>query len=83
VFTGIIEALGKIGAIGNAAAGASVTIDAPGIASQLRVGDSIAVNGVCLTATHCTSESFTCDLSPETLARSSFGRARTGKSVNL
>lgn len=60
-----------------------MTVSAPGIASDLNVGDSVAVNGVCLTVVHHTDNAFACDLSSETLARSSLGRARTGTPVNL
>jgi len=75
--------LGNIDAIRSAGSGASMTVGAPAIAGELRVGDSVAVNGVCLTATHCAGAAFTCDLSLETLARSSFSRARAGTRVNL
>jgi riboflavin synthase len=60
-----------------------MTVSAPEIASALKVGDSVAVNGVCLTAVHCTEDVFICDLSSETLARSSLGRAKEGTPVNL
>ena len=83
MFTGIIETLGTIDAIRSTGAGASITIGSPAIAGELKVGDSIAVNGVCLTATTCSSTGFTCDLSVETLARSSFSRARAQTRVNL
>lgn len=60
-----------------------MTIAAQKIAGGLSVGDSIAVNGVCLTVTRCAEDGFCCDLSQETLSRSSLGRARPGTVVNL
>jgi riboflavin synthase len=83
LFTGIIESMGTIRAIRSMPAGARMTTSAPGIAAALKVGDSVAVNGVCLTVVHCAKDMFTCDLSSETLARSSFGLAREGTPVNL
>ncbi len=83
MFTGIVEATGLIRALRHTKAGAAMTVSAPGIAGDLKVGDSIAVNGVCLTTVRCAQDSFDCDLSPETLARTSFGRAREGAPVNL
>jgi riboflavin synthase len=49
----------------------------------MRIGDSLSVNGVCLTAVHIQEKQFGADVSPETLSRSTFGRARIGERVNL
>jgi len=83
MFTGIVEATGLIRALRHGSAGAAMEVSAPGIADGLKVGDSIAVNGVCLTVVECGEGLFSCDLSPETLARTSFGRVREGTPVNL
>lgn len=60
-----------------------MVVSSPEVSSGLKVGDSIAVNGVCLTAVHCMGDAFACDLSAETLARTSFGKASEGAPVNL
>ena len=82
MFTGIIEETGVIRAMRAADAGATMLIEA-GMVSGLKPGDSVAVNGVCLTVTECRDRTFACDLSGETLHRSSLGRARAGSAVNL
>ncbi len=83
MFTGIIEEAGIIQSLRPSSAGASLCIEAPRIASELNVGDSVAVNGVCLTVVDQRGRHFSCDLSPETLSRSTLGRARQGTVVNL
>ena len=83
MFTGIIEETGLIRSLRPAAVGASIQVEAGRIASGLRPGDSVAVNGVCLTVREITGSCFTCDLSAETLRRSSLGRALAGTIVNL
>jgi riboflavin synthase len=83
VFTGIIEEVGTVGAIREGGQGATLTIRAPRIGPSVRIGESVAVNGVCLTATGVTGDEFTCDLSTETLRRSSLRQVRAGAPVNL
>ena len=83
MFTGIIEELGVIGGIEPRAAGSRLVVRAPLVCSDLREGDSVAVNGVCLTAVAVQPASFGADVSPETLRRSSLGTVRSGGVVNL
>jgi riboflavin synthase len=83
VFTGIIEEMGIIQDLRLLSDGAAVTVAAPGIATGVKVGDSISVNGVCLTATRVEVDHFICDISAETLRLSSFKQARQGTRVNL
>jgi riboflavin synthase len=83
VFTGIIEEVGLIRSLRPASAGASIQIEAVLIAPGLKPGDSVAVNGVCLTVREITGQRFACDLSAETLRRSSLGQAMAGTIVNL
>lgn len=83
MFTGIIEETGTIKELRIRSDGAVMTVVAKTIPLASKIGDSISVNGVCLTATHIGTDSFSCDLSAETLRRSSFSRARHGTLVNL
>lgn len=78
MFTGIIEELGKIISIGN-----SLKISAVKILEDIHIGDSIAVNGVCLTVTAFNDNSFTVDVMPETLCRTTLGKLKCGSVVNL
>src|SRR5258706_3063360 len=83
MFTGIIEELGEIAAVENHAAGSKITIAADLVTSDIAAGDSIAVNGVCLTALDVSPASFASDISPETLERTTLGDLRAGSAVNL
>ena len=83
MFTGIIEELGVIRELRFMSEGAALTVSAKAILSDLKIGDSIAVNGVCLTATRIGAGSFLCDVSAETLQRSNFRQAKPGTRVNL
>jgi len=83
LFTGIVEETGTIRSLRRESKGALMVISAPSIPAGLHVGDSVAVNGVCLTVVSGAAESFACDLSSETLKRSSFGQTSSGKIVNL
>jgi riboflavin synthase len=83
MFTGIIEAVGTIREWAPRGAGAAAGIGAASLAAALRPGDSIAVDGACLTVTGLRGDAFTCDLSPETLSRTTLGRLRVGSQVNL
>lgn len=83
MFTGIIEEIGVINSIGKGSASAVLTINASTVLEDVHLGDSIAVNGVCLTVTGFSGSSFTADVMHETLNRSSLGSLRTGSKVNL
>jgi riboflavin synthase len=82
MFTGLIADLGTVTALERDAAGARLGI-ATRLASELGEGDSIAVNGVCLTALEVQGDGFSADAMSETLRRSSLGDLRLGASVNL
>jgi riboflavin synthase len=83
VFTGIIEEVGKIQSIQRGASSAVLSVQASDIMQDIHLGDSIAVNGVCLTVTYFSSNSFTADVMHETLNRSSLGNLQIGSFVNL
>jgi riboflavin synthase len=83
MFTGIIEGLGTISAIHASGKGRHLTVTADFDLLQSRIGDSIAVNGACLTAVEIGGRRFVADVSPETLDRTTFGKARIGERVNL
>ncbi len=82
MFTGLVESLGRVASLERSAEGVRVVIDA-GLASEVSEGDSIAVNGVCLTATAVNGTRFAADVMNETLARSSLGGLAPGSGVNL
>ncbi len=82
MFTGIVEAVGTVARVSPGPAGARLAIAHP-IASALTVGDSVSVNGCCVTVTGSTDESFTADLMGETLQRTALGALATGAPVNL
>jgi riboflavin synthase len=83
MFTGIIERTGVIVGLAWQGGVQRLTVAAPGIAGQLREGDSLAVSGVCLTALEVNPEFFHADLAAETLARTSLGSLAPGSLVNL
>ncbi len=83
MFTGIIEEVGVIQELRFVSEGATITLAASAITAGTKIGDSISVNGVCLTATRVGSNSFLCDISAETLRRSNFRQAKQGTRVNL
>ena len=83
MFTGIIEELGTILDIGTTGKSGSISIKASKVLEGTRIGDSIAVNGTCLTVTALSSESFTADIMPETLRRTSLSIVKRGDKVNL
>jgi riboflavin synthase len=83
MFTGIIEGPGTISAIRPAGQAKRLTVEADFILDQTKVGDSIAVNGACLTVVKIGGKRFETDLSPETLKASTFGKAKLGDRVNL
>jgi len=83
MFTGIIEELGEVRSLVQGRAGARIEIAAGKILEGARVGDSVAVNGVCLTAVAFGSQYFRADLSAETIRRTSLQSVSSGTSVNL
>ena len=83
MFTGIIEELGTIESFAAHDGGAKLIVSASIVTSDSHDGDSISVNGVCLTALDVTPNSFAADLSQETLDRSTLGRLKPGSRVNL
>lgn len=83
MFTGIIEEIGTIESIKKGAHSATLTIHATTVLADVKIGDSIAVNGVCLTVTDYKSNYFTADVMHETLNRSSLRLAKPGFFVNL
>jgi len=84
MFTGIIQSLGSIQAMHGFGADSRLRIAAPELPLRsMSVGESIAVNGVCLTAVSYTDSGFEADVSGETLSRTSLGRLGPGSSVNL
>lgn len=82
MFTGLIESVGEISEVKPTAAGSRLRVTTP-LASELRPGDSLAVNGVCLTVIAADPLGLHADVSPETARVSSFGSVRRGASVNL
>src|SRR3954466_15666174 len=82
MFTGLVEDLGTVVAVDRTADGAALTVESP-LARQLGEGDSVAVNGVCLTAVGLCGDRFGADVMHETLRRSSLGEAHEGSRVNL
>jgi riboflavin synthase len=83
MFTGIIEELGCVRSIEDRGENARIVIDARVVTEGTNHGDSIAVNGVCLTALDIHDDSFAADVSRETLLRSTLGRLKPGVPVNL
>jgi riboflavin synthase len=83
MFTGIVKAMGVLESFPHTAAGGRMRIRAPEVVPQLKVSDSMAVNGCCLTVVALDGECFEMDLSGETLRRTSFGEMQPGTKVNL
>jgi riboflavin synthase len=83
VFTGIIEEVGKIQSIERGVNSAVLSVQVSEIMEDTHLGDSIAVNGVCLTVTSIYAKGFTADVMHETLNRSSLGKLKIGSPVNL
>lgn len=83
MFTGIVEEIGTILSVKKGVKSSALIISGDPIFEDMHIGDSIAVNGVCLTVTNKTKESFTADVMAETLRRSSLGSLKAGSKVNL
>jgi riboflavin synthase len=82
MFTGLVQALGTVAAVEPSEDGVRLVVEAR-LAAELAPGDSVAVNGVCLTAVEPTAERFAADVMHETLRRSSLADATAGAQVNL
>ncbi len=83
MFTGIVEEVGTVREIRKGQTSSFIEIQAKTVLSDVHLGDSIAVNGVCLTVTEFSADSFRADVMNETLNRSSLGSLRSGSQVNL
>jgi riboflavin synthase len=83
VFTGIVRERGTVAAIDGGEEGIRLRIEAPETAAQAALGDSVAINGVCLTVTARDGASLSFDAVPETLSRTALGRLAPGSVVNL
>ncbi|PLS07228.1 riboflavin synthase [Neobacillus cucumis] len=83
MFTGIIEEIGKVAKIKRTANSYVLTIEAEKILQDIHLGDSIAVNGVCLTVTSFSGKQFSVDVMPETVKATSLNNVQTGTKVNL
>lgn len=83
MFTGLIEALGQVEALAPCGPGRELVLVEPALAPQLTIGESVAVNGVCLTVVACQGNTFRFQLGPETLTRTNLGQLQPGDQVNL
>lgn len=83
MFTGIVEEIGTLKAIQKGRNSAILRIQAAKIMTDMHIGDSIAVNGICLTVTEFSASEFAADVMHETLNRTNLGQLRQGSSVNL
>ena len=83
MFTGIVEELGKIRSLSMAGSSGRITIQCRKVLENTKIGDSIAVNGICLTVVTMSNDTFTADVMAETVRRSSLGGCKNGDAVNL
>ena len=83
MFTGLIQALCRVKAAQKSAASMRLTIDLQKPVEQARIGDSIAVNGACLTISELNGSAATFDISSETLSKTTLGKLTAGKTVNI
>ena len=83
MFTGIVEELGRVAKLEPQTDAMRISITGPLVVSDSEIGDSISVNGVCLTVTSITADGFSADVMQETLNRSSLGQLVAGDPVNL
>ena len=83
MFTGIVEELGQVEKLETLTDAVRISIAGPLVVSDAKIGDSISVNGVCLTVTEKNSSSFSADVMQETLNRSTLGKLSEGSKVNL
>lgn len=83
MFTGLVEELGRVGKVLRGAHSIRLTVQATKVLEDARLGDSIAVDGACLTVVEFGRDSFTVDIMPETFDRTTLSHRRTGDPVNL
>ena len=83
MFTGLIAALGTVERLAEGSTSCRLTVRAPQLLSGVKIGDSIAVNGVCLTVVHLRGDTFTADVMPETVRRTALHLLQPGDRVNL
>ena len=83
MFTGLIQAVGRVSAIDRQESSAKLEITSPEISSQISQGDSVSVNGTCLTVVEFTNEKFVVDVMVQTLSLTSTGALLVGSPVNL
>ena len=83
MFTGIVEELGEVVSVEHLDGAARITVRGPQVTADARPGDSIAVNGTCLTVTSLSGDGFTADVMAETLHRTGLGDLASGSPVNL
>jgi riboflavin synthase len=83
MFTGLIEEIGRVCGMDGAEGANQLRLAAPHLSQQVKIGDSIAVNGCCLTVTSHQGAELTCDLLKETIARTNLGRLQRDDLVNL
>ena len=83
MFTGLVEELGKVRSVARGAHSIRLTVAAEKVLQDVKLGDSIAVDGACLTVVECSRNSFTADIMPETFDRTTLSSLQLGASVNL
>lgn len=83
MFTGIIREVGRVRSVTRTGGGAVIEIEAPRTAPHVMRGASVAIDGVCLTVTEEGAATFSCDIVPETIARTTWDRREAGDRVNL
>lgn len=83
MFTGIIEEIGTVKQVQSGTTACILTVSASTVLSDVHIGDSIAVNGTCLTVCRSDGSSFSADVMPETMRRTNLGKLRPGSKVNL
>ena len=83
MFTGIVEELGRVVRLETVEDSARLTVEAPTVTQDVNLGDSVSVNGCCLTVTAVHGSTFTADLMAETLTRTTMGSHAPGDPVNL
>ncbi|AHV98138.1 riboflavin synthase [Paenibacillus sabinae] len=83
MFTGLIEEVGTLRGVSSSGEGMVLHINASGIMDDLKIGDSVSVNGVCLTATSLSDHGFTADVMPQTYRNTTLKELKTGSRINL
>ena len=83
MFSGIVEEIGKVARVGTSSGGLTLTFECATVLEETRIGDSISVDGVCLTVSQMTGGTFTANVQPVTARLSTLGALRSGDNVNL